>query len=86
MNPEDLRHALSDETIPEHRPGFWDRLEANMDERPSTTRSGWWVALQAAAAVLVVAGVAAGLVRNFSGIDLDPGGDSSILTGSDHRP
>ena len=61
MNPDDLKRALIDEQIPEHLPGFWDRLDGRLTDKPSAerTRSGWWVAMQAAAAVLVVAGVAA---------------------------
>lgn len=80
MNADDLRRTLLDEQIPEHLPGFWDRLDGRMAPTSSApnTRSGWWVAMQAAAAVLIVAGVAAALVRNVAGIDIDPGGGIAV--------
>ena len=81
MNPDDLKRVLIDEQIPEHHPGFWDRLDGRLAVKPSAarTRSGWWVAMQAAAAVLVVAGVAATLVRNVAGINLDPGDGIAVV-------
>lgn len=71
MTPEELRSALMTQDVPEHRPGFWDDLEERMQTEGTTSpRSGWLVALSAAAAVIVVAGVAALLIRNISPVDM----------------
>jgi hypothetical protein len=66
MNPEDLRRALTEEEIPVHRTGFWDDLGEQIGDRSDglRRRSGWMVALQSAAAVIVVVGVAALLIRD----------------------
>ncbi len=66
MTPEDIRAALQE--VPEHLPGFWDDLAEELQSPGSTPRrrAGWQVALSAAAAVIVVAGVAALLIRQTS--------------------
>ncbi len=68
MTPEDLRAALRDRPVPEHRPGFWDDLASEMASgvAPARRWAGWQVAVSAAAAVIVVGGVAALLIRQAS--------------------
>ena len=84
MTPEDLRTALRERTVPEHRPGFWDDLADGLESKaPSSRRwSGWQVAVSAAAAVIVVGGVAALLIRQASiePVDIGPVATDPITT------
>lgn len=75
MRPEDLRTALGDQPVPDHRPGFWDELAEEITSESTVTRrrAGWQVAVSAAAVVIVVVGVAALLVRQNSVEPLDTG-------------
>ena len=71
MTPDELRRALEAQDVPDHRPGFWDDLEEQLQpEVTASPRAGWLVALSAAAAVIVVAGVAALLIRNVAPVDM----------------
>jgi hypothetical protein len=86
MTPGELRSALDTQDVPEHRPGFWDDLAGQMQPDPATSpRAGWLVALSAAAAVVVVAGVAALLIRNVAPLDVasqETGPSTSLATGA----
>ena len=84
MTPEDLRTAMHNQDVPEHRPGFWDDLADEMESGTSPTRrwAGWQVAVSAAAAVIVVGGVAALLIREASiePVDIGPVATDPITT------
>jgi len=74
MTPEDLRNALAERPVPDHRPGFWDDLadELASEASPQRRRAGWQVAVvSAAAAVIVVGGVSAVLIRQASNEPID---------------
>ena len=81
MTPDDLRAAMRERTVPEHRPGFWDDLAEELESKaPSSRRwSGWQVAVSAAAAVIVVAGVATLLIRQASIEPVDIGPVATIV-------
>lgn len=73
MTPDQLRKALEEQPVPEHRPGFWGDLTAELEARTSSPgrRAGWQVAVGAAAAVIVVAGAAVLLIRQPANDPLD---------------
>ena len=83
MTPEDLRTALRDRSVPEHRPGFWDDLADELGSEAAPGRwAGWQVAVSAAAVVIVVGGVAALLIRQASiePVDVGPVATDPITT------
>ena len=85
MRPHALRDALDDQAIPEHPPGFWDDLaeEIRADAPTSRRWAGWQVAVSAAAAVIVVTGVAALLIRQVSAPSIDAGPNATAPVGDD---